>query len=160
MSDSSLAIYGGAPAVRDKLPHWPWFDEPAIRAVEETLRSGKVNYWTGRRGMEFEKRFAEWQGSRFAISTTGTSALHVAITAQASAPATRSSCRLPSSPQASLCRRAPSALWAELGDHCLSVASARLVTERTKAACVHLYGNVADMDPIRALATQINRHRG
>jgi dTDP-4-amino-4,6-dideoxygalactose transaminase len=78
----TLAIHGGAPAVLDQLPHWPWFDEPAIRAVEETLRSGKVNYWTGWRGMEFERRFTAWQGSRFAISTTnGTSALHVGLTA-------------------------------------------------------------------------------
>ena len=58
-----LAIDGGATAVRDKLPHWPAFDEPAIKAVEEVLRSGKVNYWTGRKGMEFEKKFAAWQGS-------------------------------------------------------------------------------------------------
>src|ERR1017187_7375628 len=76
----SLAINGGPKAVTNKLQGWPQFDENAIKAVEAVLRSGKVNYWTGKQGMEFEKRFAEWQGSRYAISVaTGTAALHVAL---------------------------------------------------------------------------------
>jgi perosamine synthetase len=77
-----LAIRGGPKAVTNKLPHWPSFDEKAIQAVEEVLRSGKVNYWTGPRGMEFERRFAAWQGSKYGISTSnGTAALHVALSA-------------------------------------------------------------------------------
>jgi hypothetical protein len=48
---SALAIAGGAPAVVDKLPGWPSFDEKAIAAVEQVLRSGKVNYWTARVGI-------------------------------------------------------------------------------------------------------------
>jgi len=77
---NKLAIHGGAKAVDEPLPAWPCLDEKAIRAVRSVLRSGKVNYWTGPKGMEFEKRFAEWQGSKFAISTTnGTSALHTAL---------------------------------------------------------------------------------
>ena len=73
-----LAIEGGPKAVQNKLQSWPQFDEKAIKAVEEVLRSGKVNYWTGKRGMEFERKFAEWQGSKYAVSVaTGTAALHV-----------------------------------------------------------------------------------
>src|SRR5207249_4860948 len=76
----TLALNGGPKAVTNKLKGWPNFDESAIRAVEDVLRSGKVNYWTGKRGMEFEKKFAEWQGSKYAISVaTGTAALHVAL---------------------------------------------------------------------------------
>ncbi|MCX5758078.1 MAG: DegT/DnrJ/EryC1/StrS family aminotransferase, partial [Candidatus Hydrogenedentes bacterium] len=75
-----LAIHGGPKSLEGPLPPWPCFDEAAIAAVTDTLRSGKVNYWTGARGMEFEKRFAAWQGSKFAVSTTnGTSALHTAL---------------------------------------------------------------------------------
>ena len=55
-----LAINGGAKAVTNELAGWPQFDEKAIKSVEEVLRSGKVNYWTGPRGMEFEKKFAAW----------------------------------------------------------------------------------------------------
>ena len=42
--NAPLALHGGPKAVRDPLPSWPSFDEPAIRAVEAVLRSGKVNY--------------------------------------------------------------------------------------------------------------------
>ncbi len=74
-----LAIQGGQKAVTSTKIGWPNFDEKAIKAVEEVLRSGKVNYWTGPKGMQFEKKFAEWQGSKYAISVaTGTAALHVA----------------------------------------------------------------------------------
>ncbi|UCF14362.1 MAG: DegT/DnrJ/EryC1/StrS aminotransferase family protein, partial [Phycisphaerales bacterium] len=77
-----LAIDGGPKAVTNTLAGWPSFDENAIRAVEEVLRSGKVNYWTGPKGMEFERQYAAWQGSKFAISaSSGTSALHIALSA-------------------------------------------------------------------------------
>jgi len=49
------------------------FDEKAIQAVEEVLRPGRSINWTGRKGMEFEKRFAAWQGSAYGVSVaTGT----------------------------------------------------------------------------------------
>src|SRR5947208_15724120 len=75
-----LAVNGGPRAVTNKLAGWPQIAESGIKEVEAVLRSGKVNYWTGKRGMEFEKKFAEWQGSKHAISVaTGTAALHVAL---------------------------------------------------------------------------------
>ncbi len=154
-----LAIDGGEAAVRDKLPHWPSFDESAIKAVEKVLRSGKVNYWTGRTGMEFEKRFAEWQGSKFAISTTnGTSALHVALTVLGIGPGDEvivpSYTFIASSFSILQAGAIPRFADVNLEDHCISVASAEaLVNERTKAIMpVHLYGNVCDMDPISAFA--------
>jgi dTDP-4-amino-4,6-dideoxygalactose transaminase len=160
---SILALHGGTPAVKDKLPHWPSFDEAAIRAVEATLRSGKVNYWTGKRGMEFERRFAEWQGSRFAISTTnGTAALHVSLTALGIGPGDEvivpSYTFIASSFSIVQAGAIPRFADVNIDDHCLSVASAeKLVNERTKAVMpVHLYGNVCDMDPLRAFA---QKHR-
>lgn len=163
MNTSALAIHGGPKAVRDPLPSWPSFDEAAIRAVDETLRSGKVNYWTGKRGMEFERRFAEWQGSRYAISTTnGTSALHVALTALGIGPGDEvivpSYTFIASSFSIVQAGAIPRFADVNLADHCLSVASAeKLVTDRTKAVMpVHLYGNVADMDAINAFAKRHN----
>ena len=78
--------------MKTRLGHWPQFDAATIKAVADVLHSGRVNYWTGPKGMEFEKQFARWMGSRFAVSTTnGTSALHVALAGLwASARATRS----------------------------------------------------------------------
>jgi dTDP-4-amino-4,6-dideoxygalactose transaminase len=158
-----LAIDGGVRAVRDKLPHWPAFDEPTIKAVEEVLRSGKVNYWTGRKGMEFEKKFAAWQGSRYAVSVSnGTAALHVALTALGIGPGDEvivpSYTFIASSFSIVQAGAVPRFADVNLDDHCISVESAeRLVNERTKAIMpVHLYGNVCDMDRIRAFA---KRHK-
>ncbi len=163
MNTSPLAIHGGPKAVQDPLPSWPSFDEAAIRAVDETLRSGKVNYWTGKRGMEFERRFADWQGSRYAISTTnGTSALHVALTALGIGPGDEvivpSYTFIASSFSIVQAGAIPRFADVNLADHCLSVESAEaLVTARTKAVMpVHLYGNVADMDAINAFAKRHN----
>ena len=158
-----LAINGGPKAVTNKLQGWPQFDENAIKAVESVLRSGKVNYWTGKRGMEFEKQFAEWQGSKYAISVaTGTAALHVALNSLGIGPGDEvivpSYTFIASSFSVVQAGAIPRFADVNLDDHCLSVESAeKLVTPRTKAVMpVHLYGNVCDMDKIRAFAKRHN----
>ncbi len=158
-----LAIEGGPKAVTNSLTGWPKFDEKAIKAVEEVLRSGKVNYWTGPKGMQFEKKFAEWQGSNYAISVaTGTAALHVALAALGIGPGDEvivpSYTFIASSFSIVQAGAIPRFADVNLEDHCISVDSAeKLVTERTKAIMpVHLYGNVCDMDKIRAFATKHN----
>jgi dTDP-4-amino-4,6-dideoxygalactose transaminase len=159
MDQTTLALNGGPKAVRDPLPHWPCFDEQAIRAVEEVLRSGKVNYWTGRRGMEFEERFADWQGSRYAVSVaTGTAALHAGLSALGIGPGDEvivpSYTFIASSFAIVQAGAVPRFADVNLEDHCVSVDSAeKLVTDRTKAIMpVHLYGNVCDIDTLRAFA--------
>jgi len=154
-----LAIQGGLKAVTSKKIEWPNFDEKAIKAVEEVLRSGKVNYWTGPRGMEFEKKFAEWQGSKYAVSVaTGTAALHVGLTAMGIGPGDEvivpSYTFIASSFAVVQAGAIPRFADVNIEDHCISVESAeKLVNERTKAIMpVHLYGNVCDMDKINAFA--------
>jgi dTDP-4-amino-4,6-dideoxygalactose transaminase len=161
--DEKLAIDGGPRAVDVSLPGWPAFDEGAIAAVTEVLRSGRVNYWTGEKGMEFERRFAEWNGSRFAISTTnGTSALHTAMSALGIGPGDE--VILPSytfiASSFSILQAGAIPRFADVNrdDHCINLDSAaKLINSRTKAIMVvHLYGNVADMDPLLALAKKHN----
>jgi dTDP-4-amino-4,6-dideoxygalactose transaminase len=113
--------------------------------------------------MAFEKRFAAWQGSQHAVSVaTGTAALHVGLTALGIGPGDEvivpSYTFIASSFSIVQAGAIPRFADVNLDDHCVSVESAeRLVTERTKAIMpVHLYGNVCDMDAIRALA---NRRR-
>ena len=156
-----LAINGGPKAVTRKLTGWPKFDERAISAVQEVLRTGKVNYWTGRKGMDFEKRFADWQGSRYAISTAnGTAALHVALSALGIGPGDEvivpSYTFIATSFSVVQAGAIPRFADANLEDHCISVESAELlVNERTRAIMpVHLYGNVCDMDRLRTFARQ------
>jgi dTDP-4-amino-4,6-dideoxygalactose transaminase len=158
-----LAIEGGQKAVTNKLVGWPNFSEAAVKAVEAVLRSGKVNYWTGPKGMEFEKRYAAWQGSKYAISTTnGTAALHVALSALGVGPGDEvivpSYTFIATSFAVAQAGAIPRFADVNLEDHCISVASAeKLVTKRTKAIIpVHLYGNVCDMDPVMAFAKKHN----
>jgi len=157
----TLAIDGGPKAVTCTLPGWPSFDEKAIGAVEAVLRSGKVNYWTGPKGMEFEEKFAAWQGSRYAVSvSTGTAALHVALSALGVGPGDEvivpSYTFIATSFAVVQAGAVPRFADVNLDDHCISVASAaRLVTERTKAIIpVHLYGNVCDMDKVLDFARE------
>ena len=161
--DEKLAIQGGPKSVTNQLVGWPNFDENAIAAVEQVLRSGKVNYWTGKKGMEFERRFAEWQGSKFAISVaTGTAALHVALSALGIGPGDE--VIVPSytfiATRFSVVQAGAVPRFADVNieDHCISVESAeKLITPRTKAIIpVHLYGNVCDMDKINAFARRYN----
>jgi dTDP-4-amino-4,6-dideoxygalactose transaminase len=159
----TLAIDGGSKAVTNKLAGWPQFDEGAIGAVEAVLRSGKVNYWTGPKGMEFERKFADWQGSRYAISVaTGTAALHVALSALGIGPGDEvivpSYTFIATSFAVVQAGAIPRFADVNREDHCISVESAEaLVNERTRAIIpVHLYGNVCDMDRILEFARMHN----
>jgi len=160
---ATLAIDGGPKTVTNKLTGWPKFSEEAIAAVEAVMRSGKVNYWTGPKGMEFEKKFAAWQGSKYAISVnSGTSALHVAMAALGIGPGDEvivpSYTFIATGFSVVQAGAIPRFADVNLDDHCISIASAeKLVTARTKAIIpVLLYGNVCDMDPLFAFAKKYN----
>ena len=61
---------------------WPRYEQDEIDAVAEVLRSGKVNYWTGTQGREFEREFAEFTGVMHAVFVAnGTVALELALRA-------------------------------------------------------------------------------
>ena len=158
-----LAADGGLKSVTNKLAGWPQFDEKAINAVQDVLRSGKVNYWTGPKGMEFERKFAEWQGSKYAVSaSSGTSALHIALSALGIGPGDEvivpSYTFIASSFSVVQAGAVPRFADVNIDDHCISVESAeKLVNERTRAImAVHLYGNVCDMDAILDFARKHN----
>ena len=77
-----LAIKGGKKVWSKGFPAWPQFDRKTDKKVLDILHSGKVNYWTGPVGMQFETAWAKWLGVRNAVSVSnGTAALHVALTA-------------------------------------------------------------------------------
>ncbi len=159
---NELAINGGPKTITEPIPMWPAFDDNTIQAVVEPLKSGKVNYWTGSKGMEFEKKFAEWNGTKFAISTSnGTSALHTGLAGLGIGPGDEvivpSYTFIASSFSILQAGAIPRFADVNKNDHCISVESAsQLINERTKAIMpVHLYGNVADMDPLLEL---VNKH--
>ena len=59
---------------------WPQFDAGDLEAVAEVLQSGKVNYWTGGEGTQFEAEYAEYCGVAHAVAASnGTTALEMAL---------------------------------------------------------------------------------
>jgi dTDP-4-amino-4,6-dideoxygalactose transaminase len=78
---NQLAIDGGTPVRTAAWPPWPHFDEDDVAAAAAVLHSGKVNYWTGTAGREFEGAFAEYVDAEHALSVAnGTVALELALT--------------------------------------------------------------------------------
>ena len=77
---AKLAIDGGEKVWKEPFPMWPQFNPDTDQKVLDILHSGKVNYWTGPVGMQFEEAWAKWLGVKNAISVSnGTAALHVAL---------------------------------------------------------------------------------
>ena len=61
---------------------WPIYSEEEIKKVSRVLLSTKVNYWTGNEARKFEKEFALWANSKYAVAlANGTVALDLAFRA-------------------------------------------------------------------------------
>ncbi|MFG6158411.1 DegT/DnrJ/EryC1/StrS family aminotransferase [Halomonas sp. 1390] len=59
---------------------WPAFTKEEALAVQRVLLSNRVNYWTGNEGREFEREFARFAGTEYAIAVSnGTTALELAL---------------------------------------------------------------------------------
>jgi len=143
-------------------PTWPQFAEETFKDVLEPLRTGKVNYWTGPKGMEFEREWAKWMGANFAIScTNGTSALHIAISSLGIGPGDE--VIVPSysfiASSFAIVQAGAIPVFADVTeDHTIDPKCIeKLITPRTKGiVVVHLYGVVADMGAILEIAKKYN----
>jgi dTDP-4-amino-4,6-dideoxygalactose transaminase len=158
----NLAIDGGKPVNSTPFPMWPSFSQKAIDTVNQPLKSGKVNYWTGEIGMKFEKKWAEWNGAKYAVTTSnGTSALHTAVSSLNIGPGDEVICPSYSFIASSFCILQAGALpvFADVDtSHTLNPKDIEnKITDKTKAIMVvHLYGVVADLDPIKKIARDHN----
>ena len=157
-----LAINGGGKVFNEAFPGWPQFNPAVYDKITDILKSGKVNYWTGKVGMEFEKKWAQWLGVGNAISVAnGTCALHTALASLGVGPGDEVICTSYSFIASSFCAVQAGALpvFVDCGtDHLIDPTKIEAaITERTKAiVVVHLYGIVADMDPIMEIAKKHN----
>ncbi len=58
---------------------WPHFSKEEIQKSSDILESGKINYWTGTEGREFENEFSRYVGVNYSIAVdNGTNALILA----------------------------------------------------------------------------------
>lgn len=142
-----------------KFSPWPSFTEEEASAVRDVVLSNKVNYWTGHECREFEKEFAAWTGSKYAIAlSNGTLALDVALKALGIGvgddvivtPRTF----LASASTVVTAGANPVFADVDLNSQNITAESIeKVLTPNTKAVIVvHLAGMPADMDPIMALA--------
>jgi len=137
---------------------WPEFDPQTDKAVLEVLHSGRVNYWTGEKGREFEAELAKYLGVKRALAvSSGSAALELALRALGVGPGDEVVVTPYSFRASATCvsQIGATPVFADVGeDHMLNADTiAAALTPKTKAVVVvHLYGQVADMDPILALA--------
>jgi dTDP-4-amino-4,6-dideoxygalactose transaminase len=138
---------------------WPSFSEEEATAVKNVILSNKVNYWTGSECREFEKEFAGWAGTEFAIAlSNGTLALDVALKALGIQPGDEVIVTPRTFLASASCIVNAGAIpvFADVDRETQNITAETVravLTPRTKAIiCVHLAGLPCDMDPIMALA--------
>jgi len=144
-----------------KFSPWPSFTDEEAEAVKNVLLSNKVNYWTGNECREFEKEFAAWVGTEYAVAlANGTLALDLALKALGIG-AGDEVVVTPRTFIASVscvvtCGATPVFADVDRDSQNITAETIRAVlTPKTKAViCVHLAGMPCDMDPIMALAQQ------
>ncbi|SEL39443.1 dTDP-4-amino-4,6-dideoxygalactose transaminase [Colwellia chukchiensis] len=144
-----------------KLSPWPSFSEEEIAAVSQVLQSNQVNYWTGQQGRLFEKEFAAFSQSQYAVAVAnGTLALDLALKAldigQGDEVVVTSRTFIASISSIVNAGATPIFADVELDSQNISAATiAPVLSNKTKAIiCVHLAGWPCEMDDIMALATQ------
>ncbi|MCT9425205.1 DegT/DnrJ/EryC1/StrS aminotransferase family protein [Acinetobacter baumannii] len=140
---------------------WPSFTTEEADAVKNVLLSNKVNYWTGQECRIFEKEFAEFSDTKYAVAlANGTVALDVALKAldigAGDDVIVTSRTFLASASSIVTVGANPVFADVELDSQNISRRTIEAVlTPNTKAIiCVHLAGWMCDMDPIMQLAAE------
>ncbi|KAF7769390.1 hypothetical protein PUND_a0505 [Pseudoalteromonas undina] len=140
---------------------WPSFTQQEADAVSSVVLSNKVNYWTGTEGRDFEKEFATWTDSEYAVALgNGTLALDIALKALGVGAGdeiiTTPRTFLASASSIVTAGAAPVFADVDLNSQAITAESIKAVlTPKTKAVIVvHLAGMPAEMDEIMALSEE------
>lgn len=140
---------------------WPSFTQEEADAVRTVLLSNKVNYWTGTECREFEKEFAAWAGTSYAVALgNGTLALDLALQALGIGPGDEVvvTPRTFIASVSCVVNVGATPVFADIDRDSGNISAAtveRVLTPRTRAViCIHLAGWPCDMDPIMALAEE------
>ena len=140
---------------------WPSFTEAEANAVRDVVLSNKVNYWTGQECREFEKAFAKWSGTDYAIAlANGTVALDLALHALGIGAGDEVivTPRTFLASVSSIVNAGAIPVFAEVDRESQNITAETIeavLSPRTRGViCVHLAGWPCDMDPIMALAAK------
>jgi len=161
MKKDRLAIDGGSPLRTTPFNPWPHHGEDEIEAAASVLQSGRVNYWTGEEGRQFEEEYAAYCGCKYGVAVAnGTVALELALYALGIGPGDEviTSSRTFIASASSIVVRSAVPVIADVDRDSQNITAksiAPLITEKTKAIiAVHLAGWPCDMDPIMELAQE------
>ncbi|PWW37694.1 dTDP-4-amino-4,6-dideoxygalactose transaminase [Idiomarina loihiensis] len=142
-----------------KFSPWPSFTQAEADAVSNVILSNKVNYWTGQEGRQFEKEFAEYTESKYAVALgNGTQALDLALIALDVGPGDEIivTPRTFLASVSSVVTAGATPVFVDVDRDSQNIeapAIEKAITKKTKAVVVvHLAGRPADMDPIMSLA--------
>jgi dTDP-4-amino-4,6-dideoxygalactose transaminase len=156
-----LAVNGGDPICTKCFNPWPYFEPEEIDAAVAVLRSGKVNYWTGTEGRQFEKEIATFTQSQYAVAmANGTVALELALHSLGVGPGDE--VIVPSrtfiASASCVVMRGAKPMFADVDPDSQNLTAETirpLLNSRTKAIiAVHLAGWPCDMAPIMELARE------
>lgn len=142
-------------------PPWPSFTEGEAEAVSRVLLSNRVNYWTGDENRQFEREFAAYSCTEYAVSVTnGTVALDLALHAldirAGDEVVVTPRTFMASASSVVNCGAKP--VFAEVDPDTQNITAETVravLTPRTRAVVVvHLAGWPCDMDTMMALAEE------
>jgi len=149
--------------INTKFSSWPLFTSEEVDSVRNVLLSNKVNYWTGNECREFEKEFAVWSNSKYAIAlANGTLALDSAFKALdisvGDEVIVTARTYVASVTSIVIAGAIPIFADVDLNSQNITPDSIRSkITNKTKAiVCVHLAGWSCEMDEIMDLANKSN----
>jgi dTDP-4-amino-4,6-dideoxygalactose transaminase len=149
--------------INTKFSSWPSFTSEEADSVRDILLSNKVNYWTGNECREFEKEFAVWSNSKYAIALgNGTLALDSAFKALNIGVGDEVivTARTYIASVTSIVNAGASPIFADVDLNSQNITPESIrskITSKTKAiVCVHLAGWPCEMDEIMDLANEFN----
>ena len=160
---ATLAINGGTPVRTRPFPPQKKVGKEELKELVDVIDSGNMNRWGGTKVVAFEEEFAAIHGAKYGVaSTSGTSALHVAVGMVnpspgqeiITGPITDMGSIVPILYQGAI------PIFAECAPDTFNMDPADIeakITEKTAAImAIHLFGNPYDMDPILEIARAHN----
>ncbi|MBB3140049.1 DegT/DnrJ/EryC1/StrS family aminotransferase [Halomonas organivorans] len=138
---------------------WPAFTGEEAEVVSQVLLSNRVNYWTGEEGRHFEREFAKFAGTRYAVAVSnGTTALDLAFRGLGIGPGDEVivTPRTFMASVSTIVTAGATPVFADVDRDSQNISAATvapLITSRTRAiVAVHLAGWPCEMGDLMALA--------